>query len=128
MTKPPHGTGVSRLMRARTNDDRRQYHRFEQHGLVVRIGTTLHQVHDVSVGGIRVEALSLPAGTEVVMTLIPREGAELELAEAMTVRGHVVGHVKNSARICFDGISYNLAKVLIRHLARRHGVEPYILK
>lgn len=128
MTHQPHGIGASRFMRARTSDDRRQYHRFERHGLVVRIGTTLHPVHDVSVGGIRVEGLTPPVGTEVSMVLMSREGNKLGLADSMTARGQVVGLVKNSARIRFDGMSYKLAKFLIQHLALRNGVEPYIFK
>lgn len=128
MTHQPHGTGASRFMRARASGDRRQYHRFEQHGLMVRVGVNLHVVHDVSVGGLRIEGLTLPVGTEVTMALMPREGKKLGLAESMTVRGHVVGHVKNSARIRFDGMSYTLAKFLIQHLALRNGVEPYIFK
>lgn len=128
MTHLPHGTGVSRLMRARTGGDRRQYHRFEQHGLVVRIGATLHQVRDVSVGGIRVEGLILPVGTDVTMTLVLHEQGKLESTNGMTARGQVVGQIKNSARIRFDGMSYSLAKFLIQHLARRFGVEPYIFK
>lgn len=128
MTHHPHGNGASRFMRARASDDRRQYHRFEQHGLIVRVGTTLYEVRDVSVGGVRVEGLTLPVGTDVAMTLMPREGGTLAPADGMTARGRVVGLVKNSARIRFDGMSYTLAKFLIQHLARRFGVEPYIFK
>lgn len=128
MTHFPHGNSTSKLMRSRETDDRRHYHRFEQHGLMARIGTVLHEVHDVSVGGIRVDALNLSVGTELSITLFPRDGRQLEVAQSMTVRGLVVGHVKGATRIRFPAMSYTLAKFLIQHLARCQGVEPYIFK
>ncbi|MGE5514973.1 MAG: PilZ domain-containing protein [Bacteroidota bacterium] len=128
MTHHPHGTGTSRLLRSRQTDDRRQYHRFERHGLMARIGSVLHEVRDVSVGGIRIDALDAPVGTELAIVLFPRDGRQLGVSQSMTVRGEVVGHLKGATRIRFAAMSYALAKFLIQHLARRNGVEPYIFK
>lgn len=116
------------LMRTQEAEDRRHYQRFEQHGLMVRVGDKLLEVHDVSVGGIRVSRLDLPQGSEAAMTLFPRDGRQLELGRAMAVRGEVVGHVGQWTRLRFVSLSYTLAKFLIQHLAQRQGVEPYIFK
>ena len=128
MTHHPHRAGISRLMRAHHTDDRRQYHRFDHHGLMARVGNQLHEVRDVSLGGLRLDLLDVPVGTELTITLFPREGRQLGLSDAMNVRGHVVGHVKNGTRIRFPSMTYTLAKFLIQHLARRNGLEPYIFK
>lgn len=128
MTHQPHGNGVSRLMRSRLADDRRQYHRFDQHGLMARVGAKLYEVRDVSVGGIRMDALDVAVGTVLSITLMPREGRQLGLSQSMAVKGEVVGHVRGTTRIRFPAMSYTLAKFLIHHLARRNGVEPYIFK
>ena len=116
------------LMRAQQAEDRRHYQRFEQHGLMVRVGDKLLEVHDISVGGIRVSRLDLPLEAEAAMTLFPRDGRQLELSRAMAVRGKVVGHVGQWTRLRFVSLSYTLAKFLIQHLAQRQGVEPYIFK
>lgn len=115
-------------MRSHEVADRRQYHRFEEHGLMVRIGDKLLDVHDVSVGGIRVERMDVAVGAELGLTLFPREGRQLELARAMAVRAEVVGHAGQWTRLRFASMSFTLAKFLIQHLARRQGVEPYIFK
>lgn len=128
MTHLQRGNSTSKLMRSRQAEDRRHYHRFDRHGLIARIGTVLHEVHDVSVGGIRVDALDLPVGTELSITLFPRDGRQLEVAQSMTVHGQIVGQVKDATRIRFPTMSYTLAKFLIQHLARCQGVEPYIFR
>lgn len=128
MNHHPHGAGTSKMLRSRQADDRRHYHRFEQHGLMARIGSVLHEVRDVSVGGIRVDALDAPVGAELAIVLFPRDGRQLGLAQSMTVRGEIVGHLRGATRIRFLSMSYALAKFLIQHLARRNGVEPYIFK
>lgn len=128
MTHHPHRASVSRLMRSHQADDRRHYHRFEHHGLMARVGNQLHEVHDVSLGGMRLNAVDVAVGSELTLTLFPREGRQLGLSESLTVRGQVVGHVKDGTRIRFPTMSYTLAKFLIQHLARRHGVEPYIFR
>lgn len=128
MTHHPHGNGTSKFLRSRQVDDRRHYHRFEQHGLMARIGTVLHEVHDVSVGGIRIDGLDAPVGTELAITLFPRDGRQLDVSQAKAVRGQVAGHVKGGTRIRFPTMSFALAKFLIQHLARSNGVQPYIFK
>jgi hypothetical protein len=115
-------------MRSRQMDDRRQYHRFEQHGLMARVGNNLHEVRDVSVGGIRIDAVEAEIGAQLAITLFSRDGRQLDVDQSMTVRGEVAGHVRGTTRIRFLSMSYTLAKFLVQHLARRHGVEPYIFK
>lgn len=128
MTHHPHGNGVSKLMRAHQTDDRRRYHRFDRHGLVARIGNVIHEVEDVSVGGIRLKALDRPLGERIAMTLIARDGNQLDISHSMPAQGEIVGRTGTAARIRFTFMSYKLAKFLIQHLARRHGVQPYIFK
>lgn len=115
-------------MRTHTAADRRSYHRFEEHGLMARIGDKLHEVHDIAVGGMRVMRLETPVGGEMGVTLYPREGRQLALSQGMAVRCEVVGHLEDWTRLRFVSVSYTLAKFLIHHLARCHGVEPYIFK
>ncbi|MGE5478152.1 MAG: hypothetical protein ACM3Q1_15970 [Bacteroidales bacterium] len=128
MSHHPHGTRTAALMRSRQMDDRRHYHRFEQHGLMARVGNNLHEVRDVSVGGIRIDAVEAAIGAELAITLFPRDGRQLDVDQSMTVRGEIAGHVQGTTRIRFLSMSYTLAKFLVQHLARRHGVEPYIFK
>lgn len=128
MPHSSHANGPSRFMRSRQTDDRRHYHRFETHGLVARIGGSQYDVHDVSVGGIRIQGLDAPQGARLTVLLLPSDGKQLDEAKAMAVEGLVVGHVKGSCRVRFPTMSYTLAKFLIHHLARQHGVEPYIFK
>ena len=116
------------LMRSREAEDRRRFHRFEEHGLMARIGDRLLEVHDVSLGGIRVKRLDLEVGSTCDITLLPREEGEQGTAESLAVRGVVAGHVDGWTRIQFPSMSYTLAKFLIQHLARSQGVEPYIFK
>lgn len=119
---------AAQLMRPHEADDRRHYHRFEQHGLMVRVASKLYEIHDVSVGGIRIDSLDAQVGAELALTLFPREGRQLNVGHSMSVRGQVVGHAGSSTRIRFASMSYTLAKFLIQHLARRNGVQPYIFK
>lgn len=128
MTHHPHGTGASKLMRAHHADDRRRYHRFDRHGLVARIGSIIHEVEDVSVGGLRLKAADLPVGQHVAMTLIARDGTRLDISHSMPARGEVVSRNGAAAGIRFTAMTYTLAKFLIQHLARRHGVQPYIFR
>ena len=65
------------LMRAQEEGDRRNYQRFDQHGLTARVGDKLLEVHDVSVGGIRLARLDLAVGDAVALTLFPRDGRQL---------------------------------------------------
>lgn len=116
------------MMRSHEAADRRNYHRFDDHGLMARIGDKLLEVHDVSVGGIRVERLEAATGQQVGLTLFPRDGRQLELSNAMAVRAEVVGHVGQWTRLRFATMSFTLAKFLVQHLARRNGVQPYIFK
>lgn len=128
MTHHPHRASVSRLMRSHQADDRRQYHRFEHHGLIARIGSQLHEVRDVSLGGIRLDPVAVAVGADLTVTLFPREGRQLGLAQSLAVRCQVIGHVDDATRIRFAFMSYTLAKFLIQHLARRNGVQPYIFR
>lgn len=119
---------ISQLMRPHQPEDRRHYQRFEQHGLMVRVGQKLHEVHDVSVGGIRIDLVDAPVGADLVLTLFPRDGRQLDVSQSMAARGQVVGHTGTCTRIQFVTMSFTLAKFLIQHLARRNGVQPYIFK
>lgn len=119
---------VASLMRVQQAEDRRRYQRFEQHGLMARVGDKLLEVYDISVGGIRLSRLDQQSGTEVAMTLFPREGRQLELSRSIAVRGEIVGHTGEWTRIRFCAPTYSLAKFLIQHLAQCYGVEPYIFK
>lgn len=116
------------FMRSPMLGDRRRYQRFEQHGLMARIGDTLLEMRDISVGGMCVARLEQPVGAEIAMTLFPRDGQHLDLGRSLVVRGEVLGHVDHWTRLRFVGMTYSLAKFLVQHLARCHGVEPYIFK
>jgi hypothetical protein len=115
-------------LRAQSVDDRRHYHRFEQHGLMARVRDKLLEIHDVSLGGIRVERIEAAVGSDLPLVLFPRDGRRLDLGQSMTIRGEIVGHTGEWTRIRFHAMTYSLAKFLVQHLARRSGIEPFIFK
>lgn len=119
---------LSSHLRPQGSDDRRHYHRFPQHGMMVRVGERLLHVHDLSIGGIRVERFDVAPGTALSLQLMPRNGRQLELARAHPVEGVVLAHAGEWTRIRFNRLSYTLAKLIIDQLARSAGVEPYIFR
>lgn len=97
-------------------------------GLMVRLGDTLHEVQELSVGGLWVDRVDAPLGAKVPMTLFPREGHHLELSQTMTTRGEVAGHDGDATCIRFVGLTFPLARFVIQQLARQSGVQPYIFR
>lgn len=128
MTYHQRRAKITAPLRPHEADDRRHYQRFQQHGLMVRIGDKLHEIHDVSVGGICIGAVDAAEGSALAMTLFPRDGRQLELARSIMAQGQVVGHTGPWTRIRFTRMSFTLAKFLIQHLALRNGVQPFIFK
>jgi hypothetical protein len=128
MTYQAHSRRLSLRLRAQDADDRRHYQRFEQHGLMARVQDKLLEIHDVSIGGIRVQRVDMAVGAPLSLSLFPRDGRRLDLAQSMTIRGEVVGHTGEWTRIRFHAMTFTLAKFLIQHLARRSGIEPFIFR
>lgn len=128
MTYHARRAKAAAYLRPHEADDRRQYHRFDDHGLIARIGDKLVEVHDISVGGIRVARFDAAEGSAVTLTLLPRVGRRVDLGQSHRAEGEVVGHVGGWTRIRFPRLSYSLAKFIIHHLGRRNGVQPYIFR
>ncbi|MBX9634713.1 MAG: PilZ domain-containing protein [Magnetospirillum sp.] len=116
------------LIRSHEAGDRRLYHRFAESGMVVRLGTQLLDVHDLSIGGMRLSHGGVEPGTLVTVQLIPREGRKLMLPQTIEAKAKVIGQCNSWTRLRFEGMTFSLAKFLIQYMARRHGVEPYIFK
>lgn len=119
---------VSRLTRSATSDDRRYFQRYDGSGLIARIDTRLIEVDDVSVSGIRVAVADIPKGRPVVITLIPHEGSKLAMSEAVQASAVVAGVENGHTRLRFVQLQFSLAKLVIRHIAGRSGVQPFIFK
>lgn len=116
------------LIRSHEPGDRRLYHRFAEFGIVVRLGTQLLDVHDLSIGGLRVPHCGLAPGTQVKLQLIPREGRKLLLPQTIAAKGEVISQCDSWTRMHFVGMTFTLAKFLIQYMARCHGVQPFIFK
>ncbi len=119
---------VGRLARSRAADDRRQFQRYQGSGLVANIEQELLEVDDVSISGIRVPGTRLPRGRMVAVRLIPREGTKLALNHAVTTTAEVVGVENGHTRLHFVSAQFSVAKLVIRHIAGRTGVQPFIVK
>ncbi len=109
-------------------DDRRRFNRFDQIGVVVRIGDKLVKVQDLSVGGVQIERIEIAKGSTVALTMLPSHAGRVDLNRSQPARGEVVGHEGGYTHIRFTSVSYTLAKFIIQHLAQRSGVEPYIFR
>lgn len=116
------------IARAQEPGDRRQYQRYVEYGMVVRIGAQLFDVHDLSIGGLRITRCEEEVGAAVSLQLIPREGRKLMLPETVNAEIIIVGQCEKWSRLKFSGLTFTLAKFLIKYMARRHGVEPFIVK
>jgi hypothetical protein len=116
------------FLRTKNGEDRRRYTRFDQIGLMARIGNKLVKVHDLSVGGLQVEPIDVAAGSTIALTMLPSHGGRVDLNRSQPARGEVVGHGGGHTHIRFTHVSYTLAKFIVQHLARRTGVEPYIFR
>lgn len=124
MAAPPNRF-ASRLVRSQAADDRRAFRRFAGNGLMARIGDAIVEVTDISVGGLRVARQDLARGRRVHLQLIPREGTKLALNESIRAEAEVVGACDAWTHLRFTAVSYSLAKLIIRHIARTTGVQPY---
>lgn len=119
---------VTRLTRSPSGEDRRRFQRYDGAGLIAQIGASLHEVDDVSVSGIRINARDLPKTGTLTLTLIPRDGRKLALNEAVQASAQVVGDDGGHTRLRFTGLPFSLAKLLIRHIAQQTGVQPFIFR
>lgn len=109
-------------------EDRRLYHRFSPHGLMVRLGRNLVDIHDLSIGGMSVARNGLAMGSAVSLQLIPRKGRSLLLPQAIVANGEVIGECASWTRLRFTSMNFNLAKFLVRHLALQNGLAPHMVK
>jgi hypothetical protein len=116
------------IIRSQEPGDRRLYNRFPEAGMVVRIGPQLLDVHDLSIGGLRVPQCGSTPGSRIKLQLIPRDGRKLMMHRTFAVEGEVISQCDTWTRLRFVGMTYSLAKFLIQYMAQRHGVQPYIFK
>lgn len=116
------------IVRSQEPGDRRLYTRFPESGMVVRVGAQLLDVHDLSIGGLRMPRCDVAPHSRIKLQLIPRDGRKLLMQQTFTVDGEVISVCDSWTRIRFIGMNYSLAKFLIQYMARRHGVQPYIFK
>lgn len=116
------------IVRSQEPGDRRLYTRFPESGMVVRVGQQLLDVHDLSIGGLRMPRCDVSPQGRIKLQLIPREGRKLLMQQTFAVEGEVVNECESWTRMRFVGMNYSLAKFLIQYMARRHGVQPYIFK
>lgn len=120
-----HRLRLARLARPEAESDRRRFQRFAGTGMMARIGQEMVEVGDMSLGGLRLPRRDLAAGAVVKVQLIPREGTKLHLNEALYAEARVVEHGPGWTGFAFVVVSYSLAKMIVRHMARLTGIEPY---
>lgn len=124
MVQTPHRF-ISRLARSNAADDRRMFRRFAASGLMVRVGAKLVEIADISIGGMRLPRQDLANGKALRLELIPRDGTKLALNDAIGADMMVVGSCADWTHFRFTLVTYSLAKLIIRHIARTTGTEPY---
>lgn len=123
---PPSPRFASRLARTNSAEDRRAFRRFAGSGLMVRLGESIVEVADISVGGMRTARQDHAAkGHLLQVQLIPREGTKLALNDSIRAEVVVVGSCEQWTHFRFTAVTYTLAKLIIRHIARTTGVQPY---
>ncbi|CAA7611631.1 hypothetical protein MTBLM5_10132 [Magnetospirillum sp. LM-5] len=123
-----HHRRLAHMARSGASDDRRQFRRYEGAGLIANIDQELLEVDDISVSGLRVPGERLPRGRTVQVQLIPREGSKLALNHAVNTLAEVVGVGNGHTRLHFVSLQFSLAKLVIRHIATRTGVQPFMVK
>lgn len=116
------------MIRSQEPGDRRLYNRFPECGMVMRLGKQLLDVHDVSIGGLRVPLCGEKPGTAVTVQLIPRDGRKLLMHQTFAAQVEIISQCESWSRLRFTGMTYSLAKFLIQYMGRRHGVQPFIFK
>lgn len=116
------------LVRSSEPDDRRQFRRFTEHGISVRVGGHMLDASDVSLSGMRLPRVAAPAGSLLALQLIAREGRRLHLNHAIATQAEVVGTCDQWTHMRFTSMNFRLAKFLIQHLCRQDGVQPYIFR
>ena len=108
--------------------DRRHYTRFSGKGLVASISATLVEVIDISMGGAKIAA-GFPNHTQdITFILIPRVGKKLMLNDGVRGTGTIVKTDADAVSIQFNRVSYNLAKLIVRHTSEALGVQPFMVK
>lgn len=116
---------AARLARPSDANDRRRYQRFVGSGMMARIGQAMHEVTDLSLGGLRLPFVDHKVGEVVKVQLIPRDGTKLLLNDALYAEARVAENGPAWTGLEFTTVSYTLAKLIIRHMARVTGVEPF---
>lgn len=123
----PH-SAVFRRFHPQDDEEPHLYQRSAQHGLMVRLGQTLAEIDDISVEGVCLDGLHGEPGAAVELQLIPRDGKQLQILDALWAKGQIVDHVHGFTRIRFSRMTFGLAKFFIKRLARQNEVSPYIFK
>lgn len=112
-------------------DDRRKYARVKPVALMARIGNQLLEINDISLSGICVahgkDPLHVGDGP-LEITLIPRDGRNLDVNSSLRVRGRIVRHGAHASAITFESFSFALAKMITGVMARHSGVEPFLIR
>lgn len=105
--------------------ERRKHRRFPDPDLTLTIDGREASVLDLSVGGVRAAAATLPVGRSVSMALTSRIDAEPRSIQAL---GRVVASAGGQASIAFSAPTYALMHFIVHFLADRHGVEPHLFR
>jgi hypothetical protein len=108
--------------------DRRQFNRFDGHGLVAMIGGSLIDVIDVSLTGLRLASCPAKGHGAFDFTLYARTGSKLDLNRGVRVAGTVIRGDDGAIAVHFTRFTYSLAKMIIRHTGATLGVAPHMVR
>ncbi len=119
-----------RIMQPRTlssASDRRQALRFDGRGLLAHVAGTLVDLHDISVGGVKITMPArMPEGA-MAITLYPHDGLWIDFDAAIEVKGTLVAREAEALRIRFDDETEALSRLIVRHANRRQRFVPRLV-
>jgi len=108
--------------------ERRRATRFDGRGLIANLAGTLVDLHDISVGGARMDRKSSPADDNVTLVLYRREGSRINVNGSVRVTATIVHQDEGAVRVRFDSASFALSKLIVEHAAKQLGATPFAVK
>ncbi len=107
-------------------DERRRLIRHPGTGLVAQLRGQTADVLDISLNGIRLAIARDLGPGHLRFNLISDLGGEQESsAPAIAV---AVARGVSDLRMRFVGMNYRLARMIVHHIARLNGVDPYVFR
>jgi len=126
------GGALANLIQAkRDGSERRRLHRHSGTGLIARMGDSVAEVLDISLGGVRLAFVRDLGRGELQFRIVKAsplgEGPDYRRLGAPAT-AVVVARGEHDLHLRFVGMNYPLAQLIIAHIAAVSGVSPYIFR